>query len=56
MKRFLWNVVCVILLAVNLFAMAYCFIAQTTFSGVTLLVVAILDLIYVEKRPTYIKF
>ena len=56
MGKFLWNVACVILLAVNLFALAYCFIEQTAFSGLMLLAVAAADVIYAEKRPTYIKF
>lgn len=55
MEKFLWNLACVILLAVNLFALLYCFIEQTTFSGVMLLAVAVLDIVYAEKRPTWVK-
>lgn len=55
MEKFFWNVACVVLLVVNLFAMAYCLIEQTTFSGILLAFVAVLDMLYAEKRPAYIK-
>lgn len=55
MEKFLWNVACVLLIVINLFALLYCFIEQTTFSGVILLAMAVLDMIYAEKRPTWVK-
>lgn len=55
MGKFLWNLAGVALVVINLLAMAYCFIEQTTFSGVMLLAVAVMDMIYAEKRPTWVK-
>lgn len=55
MGKFLWNVVGAFLAVFNFLAMAYCFIEQTTFSGVMLLAMAVLDIIYAEKRPTWVK-
>lgn len=55
MEKFLWNVAGVALAVINLFVMTYCFIEQTTFSGVMILAMAVLDMVYAEKRPTWIE-
>lgn len=55
MEKFLWNVAGFALVVINLFSMAYCFIEQTAFSGMMLLTMAVLDMVYAEKRPTWVK-
>jgi hypothetical protein len=55
MEKFFWNVAGLALIVTNLFAMVYCFIEQTAFSGMMLLAMAVLDMVYAEKRPTWVK-
>lgn len=55
MEKFLWNVAGFALIVLNLFAMAYCFIEQTSFSGMMLIAMAVLDMVYTERRPTWVQ-
>ena len=55
MEKFLWNAGGIVLFALNIWAMMFCFASGEQLWGLALIALAALDWLYKEKRPTWIE-
>lgn len=55
MGKMIWNLIGAILIIATMCAFVYCFAEQTACSGIILLAIAVVDMGYAEKRPTWIE-
>ena len=55
MEKLLWNTLGVLLFVANVFAFLFCALIGSTVWCISLFVVAILDVVYIRFRPTWLE-